>query len=385
MKKRPSLSPQRVQQFLDSLFKDDLHAKRVRSLSDATVGVLQAGALGVHAIGRGLAAARGLDDKHAVKQVDRLFSNRGIDPWELFETWVPHVVGDKTEVFVNLDWTEFEPDDHAMIVASVQTEHGRTTPLLWLTVVRSELKNKRNDHEDRLLERLHQVLPPGVKVTLVADRGFADQKLYAFLKDKLGFDYIIRFRSIIHLTASNGEARPARDWLEPSGRMRVFRNASVTADRHPVPVVLCLRDKDMADAWCLATSRADLTGAEIVRRYGKRFSIEEMFRDLKDLRFGMGLGWRTVGDTARRDRIFLVAALAMGLLTLLGQAGEAAGLDRVLKTNTAKKRTLSLVRQGLLWYERIPTMPEERLETLMRTFGALLLEHRAFRYSLGLE
>lgn len=384
MSKHPGLSLQRVQDFIEALFKDDLHAKRVRSLSDATVGVLQAGALGVHAIGRGLAAARGLSDKHAVKQVDRMFSNAGIDPWELFRAWVPHVVGERKEIFVNLDWTEFEPDDHAMIVASVQTSHGRTTPLMWLTVVRSELKDKRNEHEDTLLSHLHEVMPKGVRVTIVADRGFADQKLYEFL-ESLGFDYIIRFRSIIHVTTAHGDTKSAKDWLGGSGRMRVFRDASVTAKRHAVPVVVCVKAEAMEDAWCIASSRSDLTGREIVAKYGKRFSIEEMFRDVKDLRFGMGLSWRSVGDVKRRDRIFLVAALAMDLLTLLGQAGEAAGLHRMLKTNTAKKRTLSLFRQGLLWYERIPTMPEERLRTLMQQFGSLILDHRVYRLSLGLE
>jgi hypothetical protein len=73
--KRPSLSPKRVEDFVDSLCADDLHAKRIRSLADGTVGILKAGTLGIHAIGRGLAAARGLNDEQAVKQVDRLLGN----------------------------------------------------------------------------------------------------------------------------------------------------------------------------------------------------------------------------------------------------------------------------------------------------------------------
>src|SRR4051794_2679224 len=76
---------------LVELFEADLHAKRVLSLTNATLGVLRAGALGVHAIGVGLAREMDLDRKHAVKQVDRLLSNRGIDPWELFKSWVPFV------------------------------------------------------------------------------------------------------------------------------------------------------------------------------------------------------------------------------------------------------------------------------------------------------
>ncbi len=83
-----------------------------------------------------------------------------------------------------------------------------------------------------------------------------------------------------------------------------------------------------------------------MKLYGKRFSIEENFRDSKDIHFGMGLSATHIGDTARRDRLLLLSALAVALLTLLGAAGESLGYDRWIKVNTAKKRTHSLFRQG---------------------------------------
>jgi hypothetical protein len=46
---------------------------------------------------------------------------------------------------------------------------------------------------------------------------------------------------------------------------------------------------------------------------------------------------------------------------MLGAAGESLGMDRLLKSNTAKTRTHSLFRQGCMLYELIPTMPEHRL------------------------
>ena len=99
---------------------------------------------------------------------------------------------------------------------------------------------------------------------------------------------------------------------------------------------------------------------------------EEMFRDMKDLPHGMGMSWNKVSTPDRRDRMFLVAALAHGLLTLLGAAGESLGLGRMLKANTVRKRTLSLFRQGLIWYERIPMMPADRLRLLTRRFGEMM-------------
>ena len=66
-----------VHGFLIGLFEGDLHAKRVLSLANATLGVIRTASLAVHTIGHGLALARGLLSKHAIKQVDRLLSNQG--------------------------------------------------------------------------------------------------------------------------------------------------------------------------------------------------------------------------------------------------------------------------------------------------------------------
>lgn len=320
--------------------------------------------------------------KHAVKQVDRLIGNTGVDVWDLLATWVPFVLAQRKEVRVNMDWTEFDQDGHSTLVLSVQTSHGRTTPLIWKTFETNAFKGHRNAYEDEVLLRLREVVPRDVKVTIVADRGFADTKLYQLLAE-LDFQYAIRFRSVIHVMSEDGETRKAKEWLGASGRMRVFRNASVTAQRFPVATVVCVQDVAMKDAWCIVASDAGLAGRDIKALYGKRFTIEEMFRDQKDLRFGMGLGWRQIGNIARRDRLLLIAALAQALLTLLGAAGESLGMDRMLKTNTSKSRTLSLFRQGLQWYDLIPAMPEVRLRPLITRFGEMVKEHSVFQHVLG--
>jgi hypothetical protein len=140
----------------------------------------------------------------------------------------------------------------------------------------------------------------------------------------------------------------------------------------------------MEEAWHLATSLGDKPGSEIVALYGKRFTIEESFRDQKNLRFGMGLSDTRIADPARRDRLLLVSAIAIVLLTILGAAGEAVGIDKWLKTNTVKRRTISLVRQGLMHYAALPKMKLEMPEPLMATFGEMLRAQRVFREVFGL-
>jgi Transposase DDE domain len=336
-RKKPTMNPSAVESFVESIFAEDVHAKRVLSLANAVVGVVTAGALGIHAIGRGLAAAKGLQERHAIKQVDRLVGNIKAVLDDLFELWVAYVMAGRVVAKVNLDWTEFDDDDQSMLVASLQTKHGRATPLLWKTVIKSEMKDQRNAYEDELLIRLRQLIPLSVRVTIVADRGFGDQKLYDFLQD-LRFDYLIRFRGNIMVTSAKGEARMARDWVREGGRMCVLRNALVTADRYPVAVVLCVHERGMKDPWCIVGSQWSLTGSEIKQSYGKRFSCEEMFRDVKDLHFGMGMSWQPIGRPDRRDRMMMIAAIGMALLTMLGEAGERAGMCACQSPTSRKRR-----------------------------------------------
>lgn len=372
-----------VHKFTHTLFAEDLHAKRVESVANGALGVVYGAALAIHAIGLGLAAAKGLKKKHAVKQADRLLSNCGVDVWALFEHWVPYVIGARPEVFVAMDWTEHDHDDQSTIALNLLTSHGRATPLMWKTVVKSDLAGKRNAHEDSILEWFAQQVPAGVRVTIIADRGFGDQKLYALLTH-LDFDYIIRFKENITITDHRGTSATAADWVAPKGRPSMLKDVQVTADLSPVPAVVLVRDPGMKEAWCLATSRTDLTARPIVKLYGKRFTIEENFRDSKDARFGLGLSATHIGDCGRRDRLLLLCALAQCLLTLLGAAGESLGMDRWIKVNTSKKRTHSLFRQGQEYYELMPNMKESELAALVLRFGEMVMEHRVCREAFGI-
>lgn len=360
--------------FVGAAFSDALHQKRVESLANATRGALGCARLGVAAIGRALAVANDLDPKHAIKQVDRLLSNKGLDPWELAAQWVPFIVGTRKEVVVALDWTDFDADDQTTITAHLVERHRRTTPLIWKTVRKSELKGARNDAEDAVLLRLSETLPTDVRCTILADRGFGDAKLYTFLDD-LGFDYVIRFRGVVTVESAQGESNPASKWLLPTGRARLLRGARVTHERVEVGSVVCVQAKKMKDAWFLATNLRTATAASLIKLYGRRFSIEETFRDLKDPRFGRGLGELRIASPARRDRILLIAALAVALLTLLGMASEQCGFDKRLRANTSSERTHSLFFQGTYCFNALPNMRKERAAPLLAAFEKILRSH----------
>ena len=163
----------------------------------------------------------------------------------------------------------------------------------------------------------------------------------------------------------------------------MLRQAKVTQDRFAVPAVVLVHAKRMKEPWCLVSSRADFSAVQVVKRYSRRFTIEETFRDTKDLHFGMGLKATHIKKPERRDRMLLLVAMAHALLTLLGAASEATGMDAYLKANTVKRRTHSLFRQGTSCYQALPNMRDEWLHTLMNAFDRIVREHAVCREAFG--
>jgi len=373
-----------VRKDLAKVFGEDMHAKRVLSLANGVTGVIEAASLGIHAIGRGLAMAMGLDVKHAIKQVDRLLSNPGFDMEAIMGVWLRKNLAGLERAVVALDWTEFDKDNQSTLALHLVTKHGRSAALMWWTVERQEGKMWRAETERAALRKFAAALPEDVSVVLLADRGFGSQDLYELLSE-LGIDFIIRFKSNIKVETLDGVTGTAGEFVYSNGRARRLSGAMVTTRKTPIPSLVLVKAARMKEPWCLASSLSYAKASEIVHLYGRRFTIEEAFRDTKDPHFGFGLSQTRLGKPERRDRMILLAALAHHLLTMLGAASEASGLDRHLRANTVKKRTYSLLNQGLFWYRALPTMREEWLRRLMEAFGKFVQESEVLALSFGFE
>ena len=96
----------------------------------------------MHRIGLGLAEAKDLFGKHAIKQVDRLLSNKKLVVWDCAAYYVPYIIGARKEIVVAMDWTDFDGDKQPTIAISLVASHGRATPLIWKTVSNKKLKKQ---------------------------------------------------------------------------------------------------------------------------------------------------------------------------------------------------------------------------------------------------
>lgn len=367
-----------ITSFVEALIGEDLHAKRIYSLSNGVLGVLNAATLGIHAIGNGLAAARGLKPKHAIKQVDRLLSNNKFQVWEVAQQWIEEILSSRKEVVIALDWTTFDQDKHQMLAAYLVTNHGRARPLFWKTFTQSEYESAYYECLESALKKLRELIPRQTRVTILADRGFGHVRFFEFLAT-LEFDFVIRIPSNIKVTDHDGEVKKAKDWTPPSCRPVLLKNPLITAQHYQGGAFVAVRDKGMNEPWCLVTSYTGVPASKIVKLYARRFTIEEVFRDLKDPRFGMGMLATKIANPLRRDRLILIQAIAVVFLTILGAAGEESGYSRYLKSNTSKTRTYSLLNQGLYYYAAIPNMPDKDLLPIIQIFNLNLQQHPLFK------
>jgi hypothetical protein len=373
--KLPPLEYDAVHKFVQDLAGEVLHPKQVDSLAHSVVGAIHAATASITAIGRAAARAREVSEKHSIKQVDRLLANSKIDALEVMRHVVPVLVSGRSRIVVAVDWTEFASNEHSTVAVSMITEHGRATPLMWMTIATKKLKKRRAQFEDRVLWRLRLALPENVQVTVLADRGFADTGLFWTLQEKMRFDYVIRFKAGTFVETADGDARPAGEWVPTNGQAKHLLHARMTRKRRSVPAVVCVKRAGMKESWCLVTSLAEAGAEDVIQLYARRFDIEHTFRDQKDWRFGLALDHMTLGTPERRDRMLLVLALATMFSVIVGAAGEQLGLDRTLRANTeTRKRTHSLLRQGR---EYMAGVARAVIVDVRRTFHMLWRELRA--------
>lgn len=376
------LTPKNILKYVEKIIGESFHQKRVESIANAAIGVIKAVDLKVQSIGHGLASMLDKQSKHAIKQIDRYLSNEGIDLEEFFECWVKYQVRILQEIVLAMDWTDFEEDKQTTLTIHQISRHSRAMPLLWKSVEKENLKNKRNQYEDEMLNQLKKNLPSDTKVIILADRGFADTKLMDLLT-RLGFDYVIRIKKNFYIETPDGVSKVAHGWLSEENKAVTIKDALLTEEKFSIKRFVAVKDAKMKQAWFLVSS-LEVSATTLIKLYSKRFTIEEGYRDFKDDRFGLGLSSTSIKSPSRRDRLLIAAAIANILLTILGAAGEDLGYDRLLKSNTSKARTHSLFRQGILYFDKLSNMRPERKDPLLFRFAELLSMHQLFAFQLCL-
>jgi hypothetical protein len=359
---------------ISRILNPSMHKKRKGAIGRAVFGALHAERLMISKIGRSLAHLNNTTSpKHTIKAIDKLMGNEKFDITECFQFYVPWLVAHRPKIIVTLDWTEFCYMGHQTLSVNLVTKHGRATPLIWKSYDDTELKGRRVRYEKAILSQLKTIVPSSTKVIVLADRGFSNTMFFKFIEGDLGWDYVIRIKNNMYVYAKDGTVKYASAWVPKNGRILELPDALVTeSTKTKVGSMVFVKKRGMKDAWHIATT-LKYRKENVVSLYNRRFTCEENFRDLKDDRYGSGFKETIVTTKERRERLIMIHALTVIILTILGAVGERLGYDRKLRANTVKHRTHSLYRQGK---EYIKGVMDVYVSEFERLFRQLVIKHR---------
>lgn len=214
-------------------------------------------------------------------------------------------------------------DEFCLIRLSIQYR-GRAVPLLW-RVLRHGSSSVRFEVYQDLLKRAARLIPSGVAVRFLADRGFADTQLMRYLRDDLQWHFRIRVKSNAWIY------RPRKGWkqLNPyhlAAGKGILLNAVSLTKSHPLADlnVALGRDPISAQVWLVATDEP--ATLKTFQQYSERFQIEEEILDEKSN--GFQLERSELRDVPALSRLCLVMAVTTLLLSVQGQQVVAAGKRR---------------------------------------------------------
>ncbi len=294
---------------------------QIKTLADLVSVALQIGRVSLAELGRLLAQERGMAAKHCIKRVWRFTSNARVHVSDVLQgplAWLLHQVGywKKHPLVVSFDWTEVRGFHTLMAAGVIQ---GRGVPLLWASYEPGRLYRSQNHLEEGLLRLLKSVLPEWITVILVADRGFGRTEL-ARTCQELGFHYVIRIKPNVYVQCGQFRGVLTRFPVH-RGMAQLLENVQFRR-QHPVVQHVAIYwkkglPKHRDECWYLMTD-LPYSVRELTALYGRRMTIEQVFRDGKNRRYGWALRDTRITRPERFDRLLLVLSLAYWLRVGVG-------------------------------------------------------------------
>lgn len=293
----------------------NLLASQSRTLAELVAAALRTERPNLAALGRRLAGLT--TAKSAIKRVWRFTDNHRIEVADAMAGVIAHLVRKrKKRLIVSFDWTEVRHFHTLMAAACIG---GRAVPLLWASYPAWKLTRSQNALEEGLLRLLRTLIPESVPVVILADRGFGRAE-WAAVCQELGFRYLVRIKPAVTIACSRYRGVLSR-YPVRKGIAHVLRGVLYRKDaRVTHNIVVRWREglpKKRDEPWYLMT---DLEGRaeRLCQLYGRRMSVQELFRDHKSRRNGFALRNTRIQKVERFDRFLLILALAYILLVGLG-------------------------------------------------------------------
>lgn len=349
-----------------------MHQARRNVLTEVVLAAIVDRRISVTGLGRALDSdAR---EKHCIKRADRLVGNEYLysEFRDVYYAFSQIILGSTRRPVILIDWSDLDPyKRHYLLRASVAVD-GRSLSL-YEEVHELKTKDKHKTHR-QFLQHLKELLPEACRPIVVTDAGF---RIPWFKElDRLEWDWVGRIRNrnmvrsceeddwfdckILYAGASStpkylGMMQLTRQSAynchfvlykgKPKGRSKMTCHGERARGHNSEQ---CARRE--REPWLLATSLpvTSKLAKQVVALYSTRMQIEESFRDVKSIRFGIGFELNLTRSRNRLQVLLLIAMIATFILWLLGMAARKSQQHLSYQANTVKDRhVLSAVYLGL--------------------------------------
>ena len=218
---------------------------------------------------------------------------------------------------------------------------GRAVPVVW-EVLKHGSSSVTHAAYEGLLEAVPPLVPAGIKVVFLADRGFADTELLAQLR-RLGWHFRIRLKATFSVRRFGQPHCKVDDFALAPGRALFLHNVAITgAQVGPVSLALA-RHSCTGESWYIVSDEP--TSVQTFAEYGRRFDIEENFLD--DKSHGFHLESSLLRDADALTRLCLV--LAVATLYLVAQGTQVVQTNKRRWVDPHWFRGHSYLRLGWQW------------------------------------
>jgi Transposase DDE domain len=235
-------------------------------------------------------------------------------------------------------------DRYCMIHLSVVC-CGRAVPLLWRVLEHGSATVAFETYQP-LLRKARWLLRQHPDVMLLADRGFANRPLMAWLQASR-WHYCFRLPCDVLLHGASQYPRLVGSLYPPLGEARLYRQVRLWVDGVYRCNLVLATVKGAKDSWAVVTDEPP--SLQTLWQYALRFRVEELFLDSKSGAFE--LEDSRLRSEGALERLYLVAALALLYATTQGMSVQIAGLRQQVDPHW--RRGISYLKMGLRWLQGV--------------------------------
>jgi hypothetical protein len=298
--------------------------------------------------------------KHQIKRCWRFCTNPRVETADAMRGIVARLLKKrgktKKKLLVAVDWVAIK--GFQTLVASVVLK-GRATPIAWASTTNHvyDGHRSRNAFEESLLLVLRDMIPRTIQVVILADRGFGRTALATFCQ-RQGFGYVIRIQPSVTVRL-HGFHGKLLDYPVFKGIAKVLKRVRYRSDGAVTQHVVVHWRRNLPakrdECWFLMSDQPG-TARQLCNLYGRRMTIEQLFRDDKSKRNGWSLRDTQITKPDRIDRLLLILAIAYLLLCGVGLIAKQQFTPSAW-CSTNRDQECSIYTIGLIMLEKADASP----------------------------